>query len=62
MAYEHVLYEQSGPVVTITLNRPAQLNALSRPLEAELHAALDEADADTAKLEQVADYILTRPR
>jgi enoyl-CoA hydratase/carnithine racemase len=48
MAYEHLLYEQSGPVVTITLNRPQALNALSRALEAELHTALDEADTDDA--------------
>jgi enoyl-CoA hydratase/carnithine racemase len=46
MGYEHLLYEQSGPIVTITLNRPQAMNALSRPLETELHAALDEADAD----------------
>ena len=46
MPYEFLLYEKAGPVVTITLNRPEQLNALSRPLEGELHAALDEADAD----------------
>ncbi|MSQ36326.1 MAG: enoyl-CoA hydratase/isomerase family protein [Dehalococcoidia bacterium] len=46
--YEHVLYESAPPIVTVTLNRPAQMNALSRPLEAELHAALDEAAADPA--------------
>lgn len=46
MGYEHLLYEQTGPVVVITLNRPDNLNALSRPLEEELHRALDEADAD----------------
>lgn len=44
--YEFVLYEQDGPVVRVTLNRPETLNAPSRPLEAELHAALDEADGD----------------
>jgi enoyl-CoA hydratase/carnithine racemase len=44
--YEHVLYEQQGPVLTITFNRPEALNALSRALEGELHAALDEAKAD----------------
>jgi enoyl-CoA hydratase/carnithine racemase len=46
--YEHVVYETAPPIATITLNRPAQMNALSRPLEAELHAALDEAAADPA--------------
>jgi len=46
MAYEHILYEMAGPVAVITLNRPEALNALSRPLETELHAALDEAEAD----------------
>lgn len=44
--YEHLLYERDAPIATITLNRPRQMNALSYPLEAELHAALDEAAAD----------------
>ncbi|MFN8556819.1 MAG: enoyl-CoA hydratase/isomerase family protein [Dehalococcoidia bacterium] len=48
MPYEFLLYERTGPVAVITLNRPQAMNALSRPLEAELHAALDEADADEA--------------
>ncbi|MGI8549328.1 MAG: enoyl-CoA hydratase/isomerase family protein [Dehalococcoidia bacterium] len=55
MPYEHLLYDQSGPVLTITLNRPEAMNALSRPLEAELHAALDEAEAD----DTVRSIILT---
>lgn len=46
MTYRYVLYEQDGPVATITLNRPEVLNAISPELEAELHRALDEADAD----------------
>jgi enoyl-CoA hydratase/carnithine racemase len=46
MSYELVLYDKTGPVATITLNRPDALNALSPTLEAELHLALDEADAD----------------
>src|SRR5579883_2806103 len=48
MAYEAILYEVAGPVATITLNRPEALNAISPTLEAELHLALDEADADDA--------------
>jgi enoyl-CoA hydratase/carnithine racemase len=47
MAYEHILYDKDSPVVIITLNRPDALNALSPALELELHAALDEADADS---------------
>jgi enoyl-CoA hydratase len=55
MAYETVLYEVSNRVATITLNRPQALNALSPTLEAEMHQALDEADAD----EGVRAIILT---
>ena len=55
MPYEQVLYEKTGPVATITLNRPQALNAISRELEDELHRALDEADAD----ESVRAIILT---
>ncbi len=54
-AYEFIKYEQDGAVVTITLNRPEALNALSRPLETELHAGLDEAAAD----ESVRSIVLT---
>ena len=46
MGYQYLLYEQDGPAVVLTLNRPEALNALSRELEAELHAALDQAEAD----------------
>lgn len=55
MEFETILYEQSGPVATITLNRPEALNAISPTLEAELHRALDVADADTS----VRSIILT---
>ena len=46
--FEHVLYEVDGPVLTITLNRPEALNALSQALERELHEALDAAAGDDA--------------
>jgi enoyl-CoA hydratase/carnithine racemase len=46
MAYETILYEKAAPVATITLNRPETLNAISPQMTAELHRALDEADAD----------------
>ena len=46
MPYEVLLYEKSGPVVTLTLNRPETLNAINPQLTAELHRALDEADTD----------------
>lgn len=53
--YEQVIYDKQGPVVTITLNRPQALNAISPQLEMEWHAALDEADAD----EEVRAIIVT---
>jgi enoyl-CoA hydratase/carnithine racemase len=46
MAYETILYDVTGPVATITLNRPQSLNAISPQMTAELHTALDAADAD----------------
>lgn len=48
MNYETILYETTGPVATITLNRPQSLNAISPQMTAELHTALDAADADAA--------------
>jgi len=46
MPYETILYEKKGPVLTLTLNRPESLNAVNPQMTEELHAALDEADAD----------------
>jgi enoyl-CoA hydratase len=46
MSYEDLIYSVEGKVATVTLNRPERMNALSRPLEAEMRAAFDEPDAD----------------
>ncbi|MEW6637866.1 MAG: enoyl-CoA hydratase-related protein [Actinomycetota bacterium] len=43
---ETILYEKSGPVVTLALNRPDRLNAFDGAMHREMHAALDEAAAD----------------
>jgi enoyl-CoA hydratase len=40
LTYDNVLVDVDGPVATITLNRPEQLNALSRGLLADLYQAL----------------------
>ena len=43
---EQLLVEQEGYVVTITLNRPERLNAISREMLGELSAKMVEADKD----------------
>lgn len=47
-AYESIIYEVADRVATITLNRPAQLNALSPAMIAELRHAYAAAEADEA--------------
>lgn len=47
MSYENLLLEKEGPVATITLNRPENLNALSMRLREELLAAFKEARDDS---------------
>ena len=48
MAYEYrwVMCEKVGNVLKITLSRPEALNALDDAMDRDLHAALDEGDAD----------------
>ena len=43
--YEHMLYDVSGGVATITINRPDRLNALSQQSLGEMARALEAADA-----------------
>lgn len=44
--FQEIRYEAKGPVRLITLNRPEVLNAISEGMEAELHSALEIAEAD----------------
>ncbi len=46
MDAKYVQYEQSGEIVTVTINRPEQLNAISRRVYAELDAAFARAEDD----------------
>ena len=43
MAYETILYEVDGPVLTITLNRPDKLNAFDAATHKAFAGALKEA-------------------
>ncbi|GAB4031970.1 enoyl-CoA hydratase/isomerase family protein [Spirosoma gilvum] len=53
--YENLLYEITGPVCRITLNRPQVYNALSPGLIQDITAAMEAAGAD----EQVRVVVLT---
>lgn len=46
--YEEIIYEVDGAVATITLNRPEQLNPMTRPIIRDTVAALGDAGADRA--------------
>lgn len=55
MPYETILYDLNGPILTITLNRPDKLNAMTVELLHELHAAFEQAATDP----QVRVIVLT---
>lgn len=45
--YNNLLTEQKGQILVITINRPAQLNALNKETIEELHRALAAGDEDS---------------
>jgi enoyl-CoA hydratase len=46
MSYETILYAAGGPVATVTLNRPEQLNTIVPPMPDEVEAAVHRAIRD----------------
>lgn len=46
MTYETILYDTEGPVATITLNRPKELNTIVPPMPDEIEAAVNAAVRD----------------
>lgn len=48
MAYREILYDVSGGIATITLNRPDKMNAWTATMEQEVRGAMLAADADAA--------------
>ena len=46
MSYEQISYEVEDRILTITLNRPEKLNAVTLQMNNEIIDALDRADAD----------------
>jgi enoyl-CoA hydratase/carnithine racemase len=55
MAYEEILYDVADGVATITLNRPAKLNAWTLHMEREVREAMGRAEQD----DQVRAIIVT---
>ncbi|MDZ7685766.1 MAG: enoyl-CoA hydratase-related protein [Gammaproteobacteria bacterium] len=53
--YEEILYEVDGPVATITINRPDQMNALTDLTQAEIRHALDASELSS----EVVGTVLT---
>jgi enoyl-CoA hydratase/carnithine racemase len=45
---DELRYEKTGPLATLTLNRPERLNAITGPMLAALSEALVDADSDPA--------------
>ncbi|PHQ68340.1 MAG: enoyl-CoA hydratase [Sneathiella sp.] len=48
MTFEHIDYDISEGIATVTLNRPDKLNAWTRLMEKEVREAMESADKDDA--------------
>jgi enoyl-CoA hydratase len=48
--YQHLIYEQRGPVTLITINRPDRMNAIGPQTHSELVDAWDRFRADDTAL------------
>ena len=48
--YQHLLYEQRGPVTIITINRPERMNAIGPQTQRELVNAWDRFRCDDTAL------------
>ena len=46
MNYQHILYEVSDKIATITLNRPDRMNAWTAIMERDVRHAMEAAAAD----------------
>jgi enoyl-CoA hydratase/carnithine racemase len=46
MTYQHILYEVSEKIATITLNRPDRMNAWTPVMERDVRHAMETASAD----------------
>ena len=46
MSYQHILYEVSDKIATITLNRPDRMNAWTPIMERDVRHAMEAAAAD----------------
>ena len=55
MTYQHILYEVSEKIATITLNRPDRMNAWTPIMERDVRHAMETASAD----EDVRVIVLT---
>ena len=47
LTYQHLLVDIDGPVATLTLNRPEQLNTIVPPMPDEVETAVTEAIRDS---------------